>query len=218
MTTDYNNFSKTFSNSRKNMKWEEIEYFLSFLKWKQNLKILDIWCWNWRLLSHLKNKKINFEDYLWIDLSENLLEEFSILHPKSKSFHMDMLDLNNIKQSFNCIFFIASFHHLNNIDDRLSILKKAYEILDDGWNIFLTNWSLNSQINHEKYKKSIIKGSENQFWSLDYNIKIWEYTRYYHCFNLKELEYLFEQSWFQILENREFDNNKNFISIIKKIS
>jgi hypothetical protein len=25
---DYNNFAKTFSSSRKNMKWEEIDYFL----------------------------------------------------------------------------------------------------------------------------------------------------------------------------------------------
>jgi hypothetical protein len=31
MSVDYNNFAKTFSNSRKNMKWEEIDYFVSFL-------------------------------------------------------------------------------------------------------------------------------------------------------------------------------------------
>jgi hypothetical protein len=32
MSVDYNNFAKTFSKSRKNMKWEEIDYFLSFLE------------------------------------------------------------------------------------------------------------------------------------------------------------------------------------------
>jgi hypothetical protein len=42
MTVDYNNFATTFSNSRKDMKWEEIDYFLSFLEEKQDLKILDI--------------------------------------------------------------------------------------------------------------------------------------------------------------------------------
>jgi hypothetical protein len=31
MATDYNNFAKTFSSSRKNMKWEELEYFFSLL-------------------------------------------------------------------------------------------------------------------------------------------------------------------------------------------
>jgi hypothetical protein len=32
MSVDYNDFAKTFSNSRKKMKWEEIDYFLSFLE------------------------------------------------------------------------------------------------------------------------------------------------------------------------------------------
>ena len=36
-STNYDNFSKTFSNSRLNMKWEEIEYFLDYLvKREQN--------------------------------------------------------------------------------------------------------------------------------------------------------------------------------------
>jgi hypothetical protein len=45
---DYNNFAKTFSNSRKNMKWEEIDYFLSkipnliSLGVKGSLKVLDV--------------------------------------------------------------------------------------------------------------------------------------------------------------------------------
>jgi hypothetical protein len=28
LQVDYDNFAKTFSKSRENMKWEEIEYFL----------------------------------------------------------------------------------------------------------------------------------------------------------------------------------------------
>jgi hypothetical protein len=31
MSVDYNNFATTFSQSRKNMKWEEIDYFIDFL-------------------------------------------------------------------------------------------------------------------------------------------------------------------------------------------
>jgi hypothetical protein len=42
MTVNYNNFSKTFSQSRKNMKWEEIEYFLETLQNKQDITILDV--------------------------------------------------------------------------------------------------------------------------------------------------------------------------------
>jgi hypothetical protein len=39
---DYNNFAKTFSASRKNMKWEEIDYFLDKIKNSEKLNILDI--------------------------------------------------------------------------------------------------------------------------------------------------------------------------------
>ncbi|MGB2110948.1 MAG: hypothetical protein ACPHY8_03510 [Patescibacteria group bacterium] len=39
---DYNNFAKTFSKSRKNMKWEEMEYFLEKLNINNSTKILDV--------------------------------------------------------------------------------------------------------------------------------------------------------------------------------
>ena len=215
MSVDYNDFAKTFSNSRKNMKWEEIDYFLSFLEWKER-KILDVWCWNGRFLAHLKENDINISDYIWVDLSEWLLEEASISHPGSRFLHLNMLNLDNIKEQFSNIFFIASLHHLDNLEDRVEVLRKVYDLLEDWWIIFMTNWSLNSELNKEKYKKSIIPLSKNKFWSLDYSIKIWEYSRYYHCFDLKELEYLFTETWFEVIENREFENKRNFVSIIQK--
>ncbi len=211
---DYNNFAKTFSSSRKNMKWEEINYFLSFLDWEKS--ILDIWCWNWRFLSHLKDTKTPFSDYLWADLSQWLLEEANLIHPEARFLHLDMKDVDNIKDSFDNIFFIASFHHLDSIEDRLEVLKKAYNLLEKWWYIFMTNWSLNSELNKQKYSSSIIKWSQNKFWSQDYDIKIWDFSRYYHCFDLKELEYLFLEAWFEIVENKEFENKKNFVSILKK--
>ena len=42
MSVDYNNFAKTFSSSRKNMKWEEIDFFMELIKEKKSLNILDI--------------------------------------------------------------------------------------------------------------------------------------------------------------------------------
>jgi hypothetical protein len=39
---DYNNFAKTFSKSRKNMKWLEMEYFLEKIIFSDSTKILDV--------------------------------------------------------------------------------------------------------------------------------------------------------------------------------
>ena len=214
---DYNNFAKTFSNSRKNMKWEEIEYFLSFLEWKEKLNILDIWCWNGRLYSELEKNNINYSNYLGVDLSKELLIEAKKLHKNTEFEELNMLKLNTLHNKYNVVFFIASFHHLNNIDDRIDVLKKTYDLLDKWWIVFFTNWSLNSELNKKRYNDAIISWSENNFWSLDYNIKLWWNDRYYHSFDLKELNYLFNEVWFEIIENREFDNKRNFISILKKV-
>jgi hypothetical protein len=44
---------------------------------------------------------------------------------------LDMLNLDKINQKFSVIFFIASFHHLENIGDRLKVLENAYNLLEN---------------------------------------------------------------------------------------
>lgn len=208
---NYDNFAKTFSRSRKNMKWEEIDYFLDNYDLSSK-SILDIWCGNGRFLSELKKKNISFSSYLGLDLSIWLLEEAKNLHKEFEFLNLDMLDLDKLEQKFDAIFFIASFHHLQKIEDRIEVLKKAKNLLSENGKIFFTNWNL---IGQEKYKNSEITNSKNDFWSLDFDIKIWEFSRYYHGFSLSELEYLFNEAWFEVIENRVFDNWRNIISIIK---
>jgi len=213
---DYNNYAKTFSNSRKNMKWEELDYFLDYISDIDNLKILDVWCWNWRLLKHLIDKNIKINKYLWVDLSEWLLSEARKIHDSYDFLELDMLKLDSINEKFNIIFFVASFHHLSCVEDRLLVLKEVYNLLEKWWLVLMTNWALNSSLNYNKYLKSIIPESRNSFWSIDYNIKIWEYDRYYHCFDLTELDFLVKNTWFKIIENKLFWNKKNLITILKK--
>ena len=235
---DYNDFAETFSASRKNMKWEEIEYFLNKIwdfEWK---KILDVWCGNWRLLWELITSPLtpllwrrgedDFLNYLWIDLSTWLLEEAKKLYPWYDFLELDMLNINNTNKflpfskgvpiggGIDFIFLIASFHHLKTIEERIKVLKDTCGLLEKWWMVFMTNWALNSELNIEKYKNMEIIWSQNEYWSLDYNIKIWEFTRFYHCFSIKELNYLFKNTWFEIIENKLFENDKNFISILKK--
>ena len=219
MSVDYNKIAKWFSNSRKKMKWEEIDYFISSylndFEWKS---FLDIWCGSWRLLEQFSSSfdvsKIN---YLWLDLSSEMLKNAKNNFSDKEFANINMLDIDKLKwRKFDYIFFIASFHHLDNIDNRLDVLNKAKDLLNKDWIIFMTNWALDSEVNHEKYSKCIIDDSQSKFWSLDYKIYFWDYPRYYHWFSLDELEYLFKENWLKIIENRLFDSKKNFVSIIKK--
>ena len=208
---DYDNFASTFSKSRKNMKWPEIDYFMDFIKSSfpdKTLKVLDIWCWNWRLVDNLWNTWHNF-DYLWTDLSKSMVEEAKKNHPKSQFIILDMLDLDKLEQSFDLIFFIASFHHLKDRDSRIRVLEKAWDLLEAGGCIFMTNWNLLSNENLQKYWGS-------RSWERDFDIKIWQDKRYYHCFSLEELKELAEGSWFKLIENRLFDWDRNMISILQK--
>ncbi len=223
LTTCYDNFSKTFSNSRKNMKWEEIDYFLEkyvFLD-KDKKNIADIGCWNARLLNYLLDffaeSNIN---YIWTDLSEKMIKEAKSNFLKEKFLVLDMLDLDKLalweeNRKFDYMFFIASFHHLDSLEKREEVLKKTKNLLNKDWVIFMTNWALESELNKQKYHKSKLKNTKNHFWSSDFSIKIGDFNRFYHSFNLSELDYLFQKTWFKILENRVFENGKNIVSVIQ---
>ncbi len=226
--TTYDNFAHTFSESRKNMKWEEIEYFLT--KYAPFGDVLDIGCGNGRLFWELKKQENCFQNYLWIDASEKLLDEAKEIYKnKQESISVNwklltenfqLLDMRNIPllpiNSFDTLFFIASFHHLEKIEERIQVLQDANNLLKNWGKIFLTNWALESNFNREKYSQSKIPWSENDFWGSDFQIKIGEFQRYYHSFTLGELEYLSKKAWFQIIENRLFDTEKNFITILQK--
>jgi len=217
---NYDNIAADFSKSRKNMKWEEVNYFISsYLNNFENKNFLDIWCWSGRLLEQFSDifdiEKIN---YLWVDLSSLMIDEAKKSYKNKNFLVLDMTFIDKIEnKKFDFIFFIASFHHLQTLEERIEVLQKAKDLLNKDWIIFMTNWYLNSSINDEKYKNDIIENSENKFWSIDYNIYFSEYPRFYHSFSLDELKYLFENTWFEILENRAFETQKNFVSIIKKI-
>ncbi len=215
---NYDNIASDFAASRKNMKWEEIEYFLTNYEENINGKtILDIWCGSGRLLEHFIEQLDDLDiDYYGVDSSSGMIEEAKKNFWFADFFVLDMTKIDTFaKKNIETVFFIASFHHLQTFEERVQTLQNLKKILAPNSYVFLTNWALDSEINIWKYSENIIKNSQNEYWGRDYSIAFWEYQRFYHWFSLSELENIFQTVWFEIIENRLFDTGKNFISILK---
>lgn len=200
------------------MVWDEIDYFLeNYGEQINEKKILDIWCGNGRLLSHfMRSPHIYDIDYYGIDASKGMIEE---AQKETGCNAFDVCDMTALdtyeKDNFGAVFFIASFHHLMSYEERSLVLEHLKTKIEKWSYVFFTNWALESEINWEKYKNNVIPNSENEWGGKDFSIKFGEYDRFYHSFTLQELEWLFLKSGFTIIENKIFENNRNFISILK---
>lgn len=88
---------------------------------------------------------------------------------------------------FDACFLIASFHHLESYEERVSVLKQIKNLLQTGGAIYMTNWNLL----HETQKKySTSRSQDYSDGSADFLIKIGEHKRFYHAFSESEYQRL----------------------------
>lgn len=231
---DYNPFAKTFSKSRKHMKWAELDEIIADIKRQKLQTIVDIGCGNGRFVEqYLANVGEEPENYTGVDSSEILIFEAKKLFPnqqfivstmqeflaKLSTLNVDIVqEKNSEKKSenseeiiiakspikFDTIVFLASFHHLESEEERIQVLTNAKKILSKNGRIYMTNWNLLSQ---EKYKNSHTGNG-------DFMIKIWEYSRYYHGFSLDELNHIFKKADLSIVKNEIFEWGRNIYSVL----
>lgn len=201
----YDNFAPTFSNSRKNLFWPEIEYIIKDLQKFGYRTVLDIGCGNGRFLGEKEKLWYTFDRYLGIDSSWWMIFEAQKLHPNREFAAIPMQDIDTISWWFDALIFLASFHHLESRKERIQVLKNAKKLLNPNGRIYMTNWNLQGQVKYEKSHR----------WEGEFDIKIGEFSRYYHGFNVEELAELFEETGFRIIENRIFETGKNLISILE---
>ena len=200
----YDNFAHTFSNSRKNHPWPELDYIINDMRKQWFSSILDIWCGNGRFLEEARKWDFTPWIYLGIDNSEWMVEEARKLHPEYNFEVIWMQDIKKIPERYGAILFLASFHHLETREERVQVIKECKNILNPTGCIYMTNWNLLWQ---ERYQK-------NHRWNGDFDIKIGEFSRYYHWFTLDELAQLFEEAGLWEVEDRIFEGGRNIISIL----
>lgn len=127
---------------------------------------------------------------------------------------LDMTKMSFASGSFDVIVFIASFHHLESISDRTSVLHVAADILDQKGMLYMTNWYLLSPENKKRYQDSVEKHYEDG--SADFTIKIGKHSRFYHSFTVDSLDDLFKKTPMYIKKNELSQTGRNIYTIAKK--
>lgn len=221
----YDKEAQKYAETRKKF-WHEEKAILNkispiFKEWKK-IHILEFWCGSGRFATLLNQ---NFEwkfDYIWIDLSEELLSFAKKDNPNLTFIQWDITKLISDfwQESFDLIVWTSSFQHIPSKKERSFLMKHFYRLLDYDGILLMTNWSLSERFT-KKHWKIILKAkllSRLKFdkWSCrdllvprkDSKWKI--YNRFYHFFSLEELEKLAIFSGLSIKTNRYINENGEF--------
>jgi ubiquinone/menaquinone biosynthesis C-methylase UbiE len=130
--TFYDTIADEFDKTRVRL-WPCVISFLD--EFQSNAEILDIGCGNGKYMNYRDD--INIKG---IDISTNLIEIC-----KKKGFDVikaPMTDIPFTDNKFDGIICIASYHHLNNDDDRKKTLNEIYRILKPGGIAFIEVWGV----------------------------------------------------------------------------
>ncbi len=145
----YDAFATTFSNSRKNLHWPELNYIMADMLEYTPDSILDIGCGNGRFLEQAEVSGFHLREYLGIDSSECMISEARKLHPDNQFESIGMQEIATIDRSFDALLFLASFHHLESRIERVQVLQDSKKLLNPNGRIYMTNWNLRDQAKYE---------------------------------------------------------------------
>jgi len=221
----YDKEAKKYTETRKKF-WHEEKIILEsisslFTEWKK-VRILEFWCWSWRFATLLNQNFSGKFDYVWIDLSDELLSYASKDNPNLTFLQWDITKLikNFEQESFDLIVWTSSFQHIPTNMERSFLMKNFYRLLNYDWTLLMTNWSLSKRFTKKHrdlvFKAKILSWIKLNSWSArdlmvprtdnEWNI----YERFYHFFSLKELEDLANFSWLTLKINTFIDWDGNF--------
>ena len=221
----YDKEAKKYAETRKKF-WHEEKKILDeitplFEGWKK-VRILEFGCGSGRFATLLNQKFSGKFDYVWIDLSDELLSYASKDNPNLTFFQWDITKLikNFEQESFDLIIWTSSFQHIPTNKERSFLMKNFYRLLDYDWMLLMTNRSFSNWFVKKNWKivlkakiLSWLKFDKSSARDLlvprtDNNWKV--YDRYYHFFSLKELEKMATFSWLTVKTNTYLNDNWGF--------
>ena len=94
----------------------------------ENLNIIDLWAWDWRIWKFFKDKPI--QKYTACDISEKILKK----HPSTNKIEKIVCDLEEKLQFQNEAYDLAlSFFLLEHIENLNLLFQEVYRILKPWW-------------------------------------------------------------------------------------
>ncbi len=217
----YNTIASYFSDTRSFL-WDELKPLAKYTK--DGDRVLDIGCGNGRLYQLFEKNQVS---YTGVDQSSELIKIAQEKYPEGQFVVSEMRELPFEDSSFDVVYAIASFHHLPDEESRIKALEEMKRVLKPGSYIVMTNWNLHSRSTSKNIEKGKWRVEEGTYeftvpWLSPEGEVLGQ--RYYHGFDLEELEDLFAKAGLELEEQYYVDKKgrsdqeegKNIISIIKR--
>lgn len=222
----YDTHASKFSSTRKKIR-PEMEYTLQAIvllsqDLKRPLNIVELWCWDGRLLRELQSQyPETIKSYTGVDISEQLLiiaKDNSKTNKNIKRVHDDMIwYLQQQKsESIDIIITMASYQHLPDYITRWQFLNQVYRTLLYWWQRLSIDRS-RSQWMLQKHYKAIfqsLKKTVRTLWKWERNNLMIPFTdqwkthyRLYHIQTIQEFKTLIKKYWLQ-LSKRSYSSQK----------
>jgi len=167
----YNTIAEDFNKTRYKI-WRCVLRFIETLQSKS--KLLEVGCGNGKNILYRQDI-----DSYGIDISEEQVEICKRKGLKVEKANMTFLPFNS--SEFDNIICIATYHHLDNVDDRRRALLEMYRVLKVNGKLLLTVWAMEQEVNS---KRKFASSDEMVSWTLNGST----YYRYYHIYRRGELE------------------------------
>ncbi len=196
-------------NEKRNYYWKPVKKFLEKVEEKQTKKLLDVGCGNGRHLLLAESLGFKKNNIFGIDVSENQIKSL-----KQKNYNVKVLDMKKLsllKQKFDVIINIASFHHILTLEEQKKVLEEQKKILLERGKMLLSIWIpqksfVKKMLEKNKFKKINRKVYEVKYTDHKKNVS---YKRYYYFFEKEEIKKLLEEYFF-IKDYYEEDHNLYF--------
>lgn len=201
----YDIIAKFFKVTRV-FRWKWTDNFIDKLLNYNN--ILDIGSGNGRNSTYKNHNIICF------DISKEQLKMNNIKN--NNSIHANMINIPFKNNTFDIILCIASFHHLQTLNERHNCLKEMKRILVNKGKILMSVWSIKQP---KKTKRIFYNFGDNIVnWNTnkkDSNGNFIIIPRYYYIFNLNEIILLLEQYF--TIDKYYWDSGNEIFELIMKV-